>query len=196
MSPTMNDSVSPLKAGCISGSLRTGSLNRKALRLAGKIAAEMGCETVEIDLKKLSLPIYDGDLEAAGMPDAVKELRAMVDGLDLLIIASPEYNHSISGALKNAIDWLSVGKNILDGKTAAIFGVSTGLFGTMRGQAHLRQVLNALNVTVLPQPQLFIRSGNDAFTADGSLSDGKSFSQMQKLISKTIGMATLIKNKR
>jgi chromate reductase len=192
----MNKEKSILKAVGISGSLRRESFNRKALQAAKKIALEIGVEVDEIYLKEMNIHLYDGDIESNGFPEAVQQLRKRIESADMLIIATPEYNHSISGALKNAIDWLSTGKNILDGKTAAIFGASTGLFGTMRAQEHLRQILNALNVTILPQPQLFIRSAKDAFESDGSLSDQKSFLQMQKLITETIELTILTKENK
>ncbi|MBA4311771.1 MAG: NADPH-dependent oxidoreductase [Chlorobiaceae bacterium] len=192
----MTKEKSILRVVGISGSLRRESFNRKALQTAKKIALEMGVDVDEIDLKELNIPMYDGDIESNGFPDAVQRLRNKVESADMLIIATPEYNHSISGALKNAIDWLSTGKNILDGKTAAIFGASNGLFGTMRAQAHLRQILNALNVIIAPQPQLFIRSAKEAFALDGSLSDQKLFLQMQKLIKKTIELTVLIKENK
>lgn len=113
-----------LKVLAISGSLRRDSCNRKALQIAKKIAADWGAEISELDLKTMNLPIYDGDIEAQGMPEAVQKLKAAVEATDVLLIASPEYNHSISGALKNAIDWLSRGENSLDGKLTAIFGAS------------------------------------------------------------------------
>jgi len=170
----------------ISGSLRIDSYNRKALQVAKQIAVNAGTEISEVDLKELNLPLYDGDIEARGFPESVEKLRDKVKSSDVLLIATPEYNHSISGALKNAIDWLSTTQNVLDGKSAVIFGVSTGLFGTMRGQLHLRQILTALNVWILPQPQIFIRSGKEAFNPDGSLKDQKIAEQLKHLITKSI----------
>ncbi len=113
--------VDKLNVLAFSGSLRTDSYNRKALQAAKKIAAAAGAIVNELDLRQLALPIYDGDIEAAGMPESALRLKAAVEASDLLLIASPEYNSSISGALKNAIDWLSRGKNSLDGKIAAVF---------------------------------------------------------------------------
>jgi chromate reductase, NAD(P)H dehydrogenase (quinone) len=189
----MNTIIPPLKIIGISGSLRLGSYNRKALALAMSIATNAGMSTQEIDLKELNLPIYDADIEAAGFPDSVQRMRTLVESSDVLLIATPEYNHSISGALKNAIDWLSTTKNILNGKTAAIFGVSTGLFGTMRAQFHLRQILTALNVFLVPQPQVFIRSGKDAFTESGLLRDEKITTQLNGLLHKTFDLARRVK---
>jgi chromate reductase len=152
----METAAQGIKVLAISGSLRNDSLNRKALQIAKQIASMAGAAVEEADLKTLALPIYDGDIEAAGVPEPVARLNGMVQAADLLLIASPEYNRSFTGALKNAIDWLSRGHNVLDGKVAAIFGASPGPFGTVNGQNHLRQVLAALNVLVIPQPQVTI----------------------------------------
>jgi chromate reductase, NAD(P)H dehydrogenase (quinone) len=183
-----------IKMVAISGSLRLDSYNRKALRVAERFASEAGASVEEVSLKELNVPLYDGDIEARGFPESVQKLKSVVESSDVLLIASPEYNHSISGALKNAIDWLSRGKNSLDGKTAAIFGASTGLFGTMRGQVHLRQILAALNVTMVSQPQVFIRLANEAFNSDGALQEVKLHNQLKELINKTINLSTALKN--
>ena len=122
-----------LKVLGISGSLRKYSYNRKALQIAKKIASDLGAEVSEADLKELNLPIYDGDIEAQGLPESVKKFKAAVEVNDVLLIVSPEYNYSISGALKNAFGWASRGGNSFDGKWAVIFGVSPGAFGTLRG---------------------------------------------------------------
>lgn len=178
----------------MSGSLRRGSYNRRALALAMSMAANAGMSTQEIDLKELNLPMYDADIEAAGFPDSVQRMRALVESADVLLIATPEYNHSISGALKNAIDWLSTKKNVLDGKTAVIFGVSNGLFGTLRAQFHLRQILTALNVFLVPQPQVYIRSGDDAFTEEGLLRDEKTATQLNRLLQKSFDLTRKVKS--
>jgi chromate reductase len=170
----------------ISGSLRRDSYNRKALQIAKRYAAEAGVEVAEADLKELALPIYDGDIEAQGLPESVLRLKAAVEAADVLLIASPEYNHSISGALKNAIDWLSRQKNSLDGKVAAVFGASTGVFGTARGQYHLRQTLASLNVLVIPQPQVYIGSAADAFHPDGSLKNPKTAEALKRLVERAL----------
>jgi len=177
----------------ISGSLRTDSYNRKALQVAKSIAIELGSNVSEIDLKTLPLPLYDADIEASGFPENVVKIRSLVKEADLILIATPEYNHSISGVLKNAIDWLSTGgDNVLDGKTAVIFGASTGFYGTLRAQIHLRQILTALNVFMIPQPQVFIRNAREAFDEKGSLKDLKVYNQLKELIQKTM---TLLKSK-
>ncbi len=179
----------------MSGSLRKDSENRKALQIAKRYAAAGGAKVEELDLKTLNLPIYDGDLEVNGLPDSVKTLKRAVEAADVLIIASPEYNHSISGALKNAIDWLTRENNSLAGKHAVLLGVSVGLYGTVRGQAHLRQILAALDVMILPQPQIFIGPAASAWDASGRLADTTIDSRLQALVKKTLETAEKLRAK-
>jgi chromate reductase, NAD(P)H dehydrogenase (quinone) len=175
-----------IKIVAIAGSLRTESYNRKALQIAKNIARELGSEVTELDLLALDLPLFNEDLRQNGFPESVRKMKEAIAASDMLLIASPEYNHSISGVLKNAIDWASDKTNPFAGKTAAIFGASNGLFGTLRSQLHLRQVLAALSVELMPQPQVFIRSAKDAFTTDGALADPKLEKQLRLLIEETM----------
>jgi chromate reductase len=181
--------IQQLNILAVSGSLRTESFNRKALQIAKKIASELGADVREIDLKTLALPVFDEDLRAHGFPEPVVTLKQAIESADILLIATPEHNHSIPGPLKNAIDWASDKTNPFSGKAAAIFGASTGLFGTLRSQLHLRQVLTALNVELVSQPQVFIRSAHEAFLPDGSLVDSKLMNQLHVLIQKTFKLA-------
>ena len=162
--------TAPIKVLGISGSLRAGSFNRMALRAAGELAPEgIIFETCEIR----EIPMYDGDVEATtGLPDSVKEFRAKIHAADALVIATPEYNASISGALKNAIDWASrPPQQPFDGKPIAILGTSPGALGTVRAQAHLRQILANLNGLVLVQPNVMIGGAGQRFDASGTLTD-------------------------
>lgn len=177
----------------ISGSLRTASYNRKALQIAQKIAVDLGAEVQEIDLRELALPLYDQDIQDKGMPESVINFKSACAAADALIIASPEYNYSISSALKNALDWASRDGNSLSGKVAAIFGASNGRMGTARGQVHLRQVLMSLNVIATPQPQVYISFAEEAFNPDGSFKDPKTHEQLQKLIANTLSLAQKLK---
>ena len=178
-----------LKVLAISGSLRKDSYNRKALQIAKRLASATQAEVEEADLKKLALPIYDGDIEAEGVPEQVVRFKAMVEAADVLLIASPEYNHSIPGGLKNAIDWLSRGHNSLDGKVAAILGASDGPYGTARGQIQLRYILSVLNVIVIPQPLVYIRNAADAYNPDGSFKDPKTTEILTRLIDRALQLA-------
>ncbi len=180
----------PLTILAISGSLRKASLNRKLLEIAKHIASDAGHTVTEADLKELALPIYDQDIQDQGFPESVTKFKTMIEAADVVLISSPEYNHSIPGGLKNAIDWASRDKNSFDGKVAAIFGVSDGPFGTVRMQPHLRQVLATLNVLTLPRPQVNIRMGKEAFNEDGSLKDPDTYTLLETLIKKTLEVAS------
>jgi len=178
----------------IAGSLRTDSYNRKALQVAKQFAQHMGAEVSEIDLKELDLPAFDDDIVRSGIPESVQRLKTSIESADLILISAPEYNYSIPGGLKNAIDWASKPKNSFDGKVAAIFGASTGPFGTIRMQPHLRQILAGLNVLVTPQPQVFIRSAREAFNPDGSIKDPKLIDQLRTLVEKSMRLAKAVQD--
>ena len=181
-------SVKTINILAFAGSLRAESLNRKLLQVAKKITSAMNINIVELDLKTLGLPLFNEDLRSAEFPEPVKKIKNMIASADMLLIATPEYNNSIPGVLKNAIDWASDKTNPFDGKVAAIFGASNGLFGTLRAQLHLRQILTALNVELVPQPQVFVRSADKAFLPDGSLVDKKIEQQLRQLIEATISL--------
>ena len=183
-----------LKVLAISGSLRSESYNRKALQVAKEIAIDLGAEVTELDLRELDLPIYDKVIKDQGLPESVRKLKKTVESTDVLMIASPEYNYSVSGALKNAIDWASREGNSLNGKVAAVFGASTGGFGTLRGQFQLRQILASVNVLILPQPQVLISRAEEAFRPDGSLAEAKTLETLKTLIEKTLKLAISIRS--
>ncbi len=133
----------------MSGSLRRDSLNSALLRAAGE-RLPAGAELVEFDRLR-DVPPYDEDAEMAATPVVVEELRAAIRGADAVLIATPEYNSSIPGQLKNALDWVSrpAGKSALTGKPAAAIGASTGMFGAVWAQAELRKVLGAMGGRVV-----------------------------------------------
>ena len=151
------------------GSLRTGSLNRALLRAAVELAPE-GLTLETLDLRPI--PLYDGDVEAAGLPEPVQRLRARIAAADGLLIATPEYNSSIPGVLKNAIDWASRPPDQpCAGKPLATLGATPGGFGTVRAQAHLRQVCAALGMLALPTPELRVSAAQERIDAGGRLTD-------------------------
>ncbi len=153
------------------GSLREGSFNRKVLRYAILGAREAGGHVEELGPEHLTLPLYNGDLEKNGsFPEPVEAWRAKILQSDGLLIASPEYNHGVSGVLKNAIDWGSRPPNVFRGKVAASFGATPGAQGTARSQMNLRICLSAVNVWVVPRTVL-IAHASAAFDATGELKD-------------------------
>jgi chromate reductase, NAD(P)H dehydrogenase (quinone) len=153
----------------ISGSVRRGSHNRKLLRAAGD-ALPPGVELVEWEGLG-ALPIFDEDLEDSP-PESVRDFLEDVEDADALLIATPEYNASLPGGLKNALDWASrpFPENVLRGKPAAVVGASTGLFGAVWSQAETRKVLSAIGARVIDR-ELPVCEAPECFDADGRLAD-------------------------
>jgi chromate reductase, NAD(P)H dehydrogenase (quinone) len=152
------------------GSLRRASYNRALLRAA----IELAPPNLHIVVHDLSpIPLYNADVEAAGVPSSVAELRAAVQHADGLLIATPEYNHGVPGILKNTIDWLSrpPRDSALNGKVAAIMGASPGMTGTARSQTQLRQAFVFTNTYALLQPEVLVARAHERFDADGRLTD-------------------------
>ncbi len=172
-----------MRSLAFSGSLRSGSFNRKLLGNVIRAAEAQGMTVEHLDLRELALPIYDGDIEARGLPDGAKQFKEKITAADLLLIASPEYNSSISGALKNAIDWASrPPENPFKGKLGSLFATSPGPFGGVRGLFTTRQILTVLGVWVSPN-QLILPHSHQAFNDDGTLKEAKVFDQISSILS-------------
>lgn len=153
------------------GSLRRGSYNRKLMKQAIAVAESQGAQVDWVEWGALNLPHYDGDLEESeGLPPGVQTLKSRIEPARGLLIASPEYNHSIPGAFKNAIDWATRGGNPFAGKTVALMGASTGGFGALRSLLHLRQVFMARSAWVAPG-LMTVSNAAHAFDDDGRLKD-------------------------
>ena len=158
-----------LKILGIAGSLRRGSFNAAALRAAQELAP--GGMTIDI-FDIAAIPLYNEDVKAQGFPPVVADLRARIKAADGLLLATPEYNYSISGVLKNTIDWASrPPEQPFDGKPIALMGASGGALGTARAQYHLRQVFIFLNAHILNRPEVFIGAAGTKFDAEGRLTD-------------------------
>jgi chromate reductase len=153
----------------IAGSVRRGSHNRRLLRAAGH-ALPPGADFVEWEGLD-GLPIFNEDLEETP-PPAVEELFAAIEAADALLIATPEYNASVPGGLKNALDWASrpFPDNVLRDKPSAVIGASTGLFGAVWAQAEVRKALKASGSHVL-ESELPVGMAGDAFADDDTLAD-------------------------
>jgi len=166
-----------LRVGVVWGSLRKDSMNGKLAKYVGRSIGELGDVVVdEIDLAELDLPMFSSDIEA--MPSSVSELISRMIVCDALIIASPEYNGSLSGALKNAIDWASVGRDgdppraCFEGKVAGLLAASPGGLGGIRGMRHVRQILTQLFMVVVPA-EYALGGGHEAFDENGDMKDSK-----------------------
>jgi chromate reductase len=153
----------------MSGSLRKGSYNASALRAAQKLVpAGATMETFDI----APIPLYNEDVKAAGFPAPVQALRDKIAAADALLIVTPEYNYSIPGVLKNAIDWASRPPNQpFNEKPIAIMGASPGMLGSARAQYHLRQCFVFLNAHLVNKPEVMIAAANTKFNEAGELTD-------------------------
>ncbi len=147
----------------ISGSRRHDSVNRRLLAAAGRILADAGACFTQLDWDRMSLPLYDGDLEKeCGLPAAAVRLKRLIASHDGLLIASPEYNGSITPLLKNAIDWASrpgTPSAVFRDKPVALLAASPGGLGGLRALYHLRDVLTNLGALVLPRQYALGRAG-------------------------------------
>lgn len=158
----------PIKLVAFCGSLRKASFNRMALQaFIERAPAGTAVETIEIG----DWPLYDADLQAKGFPDKVQAAQKAMLAADGIVFASPEYNYSVSGVLKNAIDWLSrLTPQPFAGKPMAVFGASGGPLGTARAQYHLRQMMIFLDGRMVNKPEVMIGAAQTKFV-DGKFTD-------------------------
>lgn len=156
------------------GSTRSGSYNKRLVQYAATAARDAGAEVTVVDLKDFDLPLFDEDLEASGTPAGATRLKQLFLDHDALLIASPEYNSSISAVLKNAIDWVSRSapgepmKAAFRGKVAVLLAASPGGLGGLRGLVHLSSILQNISVMVLPD-QFALGKAHEAFDDQGGL---------------------------
>ena len=162
------------------GSLRKGSYNKALLRAAVELAPS-GSEVQTFDLE--GIPLFSEDLES-NPPAKVKDFKAEIKAADALLIATPEYNYSMSGVLKNAIDWASrpYGDNSFAGKPVAIMGASVGTLGTARAQYHLRQSCVFLNMHPLNQPEVMVASAQDKIDPAGRVTDEQTRKRIAEML--------------
>lgn len=180
------------KVLAFSGSTREGSFNKKLVQEAAKMAQQMGAIVTVIDLRDYPLPHYDGDLEAKeGMPENAKRLRQLMMGSQAIIIASPEYNSSVSGVLKNLIDWASrneegkPSREAFKGKKFAIMSASPGQGGGARGLVHLRAIIEGIGGEVVQQ-QVSVPQAYNAFNAQGALESPELKEQLKQEIQQIV----------
>lgn len=172
--------TSPIRILGIAGSLRRESYNRAALRAATELVPEGA--TLEIfDLD--GIPMFNQD-EEQNPPAKVVELKRLVRQADAILFVTPEYNYSVPGVLKNAIDWASrlYGDSAWNGKPAAIMGASVGTLGTARAQYHLRQIMVFLNMFPINQPEVMIGNASKRFDQEGNLTDEQTKEFIRQLL--------------
>jgi chromate reductase len=170
----------------ISGSLRRTSYNTALLHAAADLLPAGA--TLEI-LTLAEIPLFNQD-EETPLPPAVRAFKDLIAAADAVIFATPEYNASLPGVLKNAIDWASRPPDrVLDGKLAAIIGASTGQFGTLRAQLHLRQILSHINMQVVNKPEVYVMQAKSKFDADGRLTDETTRNFIRELLVNLVNMA-------
>jgi NAD(P)H-dependent FMN reductase len=172
---------------CFAGSLRKGSFNKKLIKIAAAGAAAAGAETTVIDLKDFPLPVYDGDIEEAdGIPENGKKLKKLMKEHQAILLSCPEYNSSITAALKNVIDWCSrpePGEPPLvcfTGKVAGLVAASPGALGGLRGLVTVRSILGNIGVIVIPD-QVAVPAADKAFDDNGKLKDEKQQAKVEKV---------------
>ena len=169
------------------GSTRSASFNKMLARAAANEAEKAGASVTWIDLRDYPLPLFDEDLESAeGAPANATKLYELLKGHSAIILASPEYNSSITGVLKNTIDWVSRPRKdepplaAFSGKVAALFSASPGAFAGIRSLSHVRDILSNLGVIVLGT-QVSVPKAKEVFAADGSVSDPAIAQRISKL---------------
>ncbi len=193
--------MSSPKIVAFAGSTRTGSFNKQLVAIAADAARSAEAEVTVVDLRDLALPLFDEDLEAAdGLPAGAKKFKALLRAADGLLIASPEYNSSITSALKNALDWATRSESddepplaAFRGKTAALLAASPGALGGLRGLVQLRAILGNIGVLVLPD-QVAISGAHEAFDEAGKLRDERKGKQVADLARNLV--ATISKLRR
>ena len=163
----------------IAGSLRTGSWNRKVLLACiGLVPEGLVIEPHPLN----GIPLYNGDVEEAGMPPGVAALKERIVAADGILFVTPEYNHGTPGVLKNAIDWGTRQGNSWGDKPVAICGATPGRGGTVRSQEQLRQTCHTIGMLVMPGPEVFISQVDKLFDAGGGLTDERTNESLRKML--------------
>ena len=172
----------------ISGSLRRDSYNTQLLRAAGELAAN-GID-VELYQDLATIPPYDSDEEALGMPAPVADLKRRIAAADVVLIATPEYNSSIPGQLKNALDWVSrpIKENPLRNKPTAVIGASASAYGGVWAQAELRKVVGVMGARLV-EGNVAVPHAAEQFDTDGRLTNNETRQQLARLLDDLVGAA-------
>jgi chromate reductase len=173
------------------GSLRNGSYNKLLLRAARELLPnDAQLELFDLD----GIPLYNQDTEVHGIPESVKRFKEKIESADALLIATPEYNHSYPGVLKNAIDWASrpYGRNSFKDKAVAVISATPGAFGGVAAQDQLKQVLLAVNTHLVVTPAVIVASAHQKFDQQGNLTDEDTKQFLTGLLSNLTEQARLL----
>ncbi len=185
------------KIVAFAGSTRTDSYNKKLIRVAVEAAKNAGAEVTLIDLRDIPMPLYDGDLEKEkGLPDNAKKFKKLLIEHPGFLISTPEYNSSIPGVLKNAIDWASRAEKpdepplvCFANKVVGLMSASPGGLGGLRSLTHVRAILENIGALVIPQ-QIAISKAHEAFDANGKLKDAKQQSAVENVSKRLVQILT------
>lgn len=187
--------TSATKIIALAGSLRNQSFNKQLVQQAAEIAEQQGAEVQYVDLADFNIPLFSEDLEAEGTPSDVNDLKALFAQSQGILLASPEYNGSISGVLKNALDWLSRPSQDTDigsafaNKSVGLMATSPGPLGGIRGLSHSKDVLFNLGAIVSPN-LLAVGSAYQAFNEQGQLIDESQLHRLTQLVENVVALAT------
>jgi len=181
-----------MKILAFAGSLRKGSYNKSLLRAAQEVTPE----EMEIEIFDLAgIPLFNADLEAEGDPERVIEFKEAIKKADGILIATPEYNHGITGVTKNAIDWASrPAKDApIAGKPAGVLGAAPGITGTVRSQEQLRQSLKSVNVYCMALPEFLLPRAREKFDEKGNLIDDATKDRLKKYMESFAGWVKIFR---
>ena len=181
-----------MKIAGISGSLRKHSINSGLLRKVGELLAEQDIEFTVVDISQF--PLYNQDINEQGIPEPVMTAHQQLKAADAIVLASPEYNYSVTGVLKNSLDWLSrVENQAFNGKAVSIMGASPGM-GTARSQYHLRQMLVFLNAFVVNKPEVMVAQASGKFNDQGDLTDEATINHINKALASLQALTKQLKS--
>jgi NAD(P)H-dependent FMN reductase len=194
--------MNPIRILALAGSARAGSFNGKLLALGVQAAREFGAEVTPLDLRRLALPVYDAEIEAAGIPAGALQFRALLAQHDALLVAAPEYNGFPTPLLINSFDWASrvsaadglpSGLGAMGGKPAGVMSASPGPMGGLRSLGFTRQFFhNTLGLLVVPEQFALVQAGK-AFDEHGALLDAKQLQAVQRVVAAVVRVARALK---
>lgn len=186
------DVSAEIKVLALSGSTREGSFNKKLVQQAAKIAQDNGATVTYVDLNDYEIPLFNEDLEAKGKPAAAKSFRDQMLQSQVIFIASPEYNNSVSAVLKNAIDWATrddqgkPSRDAFKGKTFALMSTSPGSTGGGRHLPHLKDIIEDIGGSVV-KTKVSVPNAYTAFTPEGTLKDPQQQAALEKEVKEALG---------